>query len=58
MLTIQGILFESIVERPESGLKCIVSLTITPFDVNIDAHFNPAERLSLGHRHLHVSSGL
>ena len=29
-------------------------LTITPFNINIDAHFDPAERLSLGHRHLHV----
>ena len=29
-------------------------LTITSFNINIDAHFDPAERLSLGHRHLHV----
>ena len=33
-------------------------LTITPFNINIDAHFDPAERLSLGHRHLHVFSGI
>ena len=31
-------------------------LTITSFNINIAAHFDPAERLSLGHRHLHVTS--
>ena len=28
-------------------------LTVTPFDVDVDAHFDAAEGLCLGHGHLH-----
>ena len=36
--------------------KKVQRLTITPFDVDVDAHLDAAEGLCLGHRHLHRES--